>query len=128
MAATRQQITSGAQSASGNSASFAVKTISMAAVVVDVTAISGTLDVWLQGSADGGTTWADITADQQLKTNSGASNVSANTNYRNIVVGETTVSRFWMLYKHLPLQYIRLKWILAGTSASATFTAYYEGK
>ena len=52
-------LASAAQVATGNGAAFNVPSLKELACVVDLTAVSSgtSLDVFLQGSADGGTTW-----------------------------------------------------------------------
>lgn len=133
MAAVRSTLVSGAQTATGQSAAYAVKTISMAAVCVNVTAASGSFAAWLQVSPDGGTTWHDFGHDILTKNDDGGAagqDFACQIQRRNIT-GTSYVSaaaKFCAIYKHLASQYVRLSWYIAGTGATFTFTATLEGK
>ena len=130
MAADRIEILeSGEQNASGNSGAVNLKTATMAMLTVNVSSVSGTspqLDVWLQGSDDGGTTWYDLVADQALQTKSDdAAGGTVRTNVRDVVDAKTSTDaeRFMAIYKHLPTDKVRLRWKISGTSPAFTFGA-----
>jgi hypothetical protein len=132
-AATRQEmVASAAFTASSNSASFSISTAVNLFVGVDITAASGTpvLDLWLQGSDDGGTTWYDYPCDVQLKTSLTASEGTTSANVRSIVDNKTstTAEQFMCEYKAVATDKIRLKWIISGTTPSFTFSASYVAK
>lgn len=122
---------SAAEVATGNSAWFSVPTLSMLAMGVDLTAISGagaTLSVWLQGSDDGGTTAYDIASDQRFESSTAATDITAALDKRNIVDAETAVAKWMAIYKELPTDTVRLAWVISGTTPSITFSASAVGK
>jgi len=129
--ATRIEIQdSAAQTASSNSASSAINTLTMAALNLDVTAVSGTtpvLDLFLQGSDDD-TEWFDVVADSVIETANAAAEGTVTTNARDIADGVTAVVKATAIYKHLPYRYVRIKWIISGTTPSFTFSAVLVGK
>ena len=133
MAAQRDEfLASQAVTASSNSPAHELSTVTMLMVGVDVTAGSGTptLDMWLQGSDDGGTTWYDLVADQVLKSAAAAASNSVSTNVRDIIDGKTTTTaeKFVAIYKHVPTDRVRLNWIMSGGSPSLTLSASWVGK
>jgi len=121
------------QNASGNSGQFSIPTMVQAILGVDVTAGSGTIsdfDVWLEGSDDGGTTWYELPCDLVMKSSgTGTANTVA-ANQRNVVDSKTstTAEKFVGIYKALPADVVRLRWILTGTTPTMTFSASLVGK
>ena len=114
-----------AQTANGNSAQHQVSTGSMLALFVDLTAVSGAFDLWLQGSSDGGTTWFDLAADLVTETADSATEVTSTTDTRDIADGETAVGKWAAIFKHLPVDFIRIKWRV---TTSATFSVLAVAK
>lgn len=123
-------VASAAQSGAANSDSFSVATLTMGVVGVDITAITSTpdLDIWLQGSDDGGTTWYDLPYDQQLTHTGTATDTTAGTNKRNIngATSAAATGKHVAVYKHLACDYVRLAWTL--TTGTITFSASLVGK
>lgn len=123
-------VASAVQSGSANSDAFSVATLTMGVVGVDITAITSTpdLDIWLQGSDDGGTTWYDLPYDQQLTSAAAAADLTANTHKRNIngTSSAAAVSKHAAVYKHLAADVVRLAWVL--TTGTITFSASLVGK
>jgi len=117
---------SAARTATGNSAAFEINTTRLM-LGVDVTAASGTspqLDLWLQGSDDGGTTWYDLVCDQVLKT-AGSAAVSGTValNVRDVVDAKvsTAAESFMGLYSDLATDTVRVRWVISGATPSFTF-------
>lgn len=114
---------------SGNSDAVSVPTAVMAMLGVDITAVVATItdfDVWLEGSDDGGTTWYELPCDLVLKSSGTGTANSVGATQRNVVDSYTTASaaKFVGIYKALPADMVRLRWILTGTgSPSETFSA-----
>lgn len=134
-AATRTEIiASAAFTTSGNSAAISTATATQLMVGVDVTAQSGTtpvLDLWLQVSDDGGTTWYDMPADLTLKTanTAGTGTLSSSPGARDIVDNlSAATGQFLGIYKHIATDRVRLKWIISGTTPSFTFSASMVAK
>jgi len=135
-AATRTElVTSAAFTASGNSAKFAVATATQLVVGVDITAASGTtplLDLWLQVSDDGGTTWYDMPADWALKGNNaagqGSLTPSSGSGIRDIVEAANATSTWLGVYKQVASDWVRVKWIISGTTPSFTFSVSMVAK
>lgn len=100
-------------------------------VIVGLSSAAGTdptLDIWLQGSNDGGTTWADVYYAQGNVTGTAAATVYG-VSVRNINGGSaaTTTGTFYAAYYTLPGM-LRMKWTLGGTSEpSFDVTAYVRG-
>lgn len=133
MGATRTELqASAALIASGNTAKFALETASEIMVGVNVTAQSGTtpvLDMWLQVSDDGGTTWYDMPADYTLKTNNAAGQGTFVIGARDIVDGlSAATGDFLAVYKSVASDWVRLKWIISGTTPSFTLSASMVAK
>lgn len=132
--ATRIELQASAQqTASGNSSSFAINTITMAAIDINITDVNGTpgtIDIWAQGSDDN-TNWYDIQADVVTETADNATESANNSTapQRDIVDGYATAAALQAvgLYRHLPWRYIRIKWKLA-TFTDFTFSAELIGK
>lgn len=121
-------LASATQTASGQSAKFAVTTLTMGMVGLDVTAADTVSDftAWLEGSDDGGTTWYELVADHVLPSTGVAAGGTVAANDRDICDGVTAAGKHAAVYKHLCADYIRLAWTLAGTSV--TFSASLVGK
>lgn len=152
MGATKLTIlASAAQTASANSAQQQVPTLRELLVTVDVTAVSGTtptMHVWLQASNDNGATWFDLpyemrltdanasgtqaTGGQQppayLPTSAGAP-VENTTGGRNIngSAAIAAVGKWVAIYRTFG-DYVRARWIIAGTTPSFTFSVKAVGK
>ena len=130
MAERIELVASAVQTASGNSAAFKVDTIKEAMVGVDITA--GTtvtaLDIYLEGSDDGGTTWYELPCDVAMQTSGTATDNAARTNERDIVKSKasTTAEKFIGIYRNLAADYVRLRWIFTGTNF--TMSASLVGK
>ena len=125
-------LASAVQSASGNSASFPIRTQTMAVVGIDITATSGTseaLDIWLQVSDDGGDTWYDFIYSQQMTSDDAAADINAAATNRNIngVSSALDVGKHLAIYRHLPAGHVRLKWVISGTTPTFTFSASLAG-
>lgn len=118
---------SGAQTGSSAGTWQAVPTGSQVAVMVDVTAASGTIafDLWSQGANDSSDPngW-DVPADLVLLDSGGASATGTLTGpIRDIIDNRTSTStiRATALYKVWPYKYIRSRWTLTGSTPSVTF-------
>lgn len=120
-------------SSSSNSQSFQLSTAVFMSVGVDITAVSGTtpqLDLWLECSDDGGTTYYEVPAARVLKSTRSASAApvaaanSVTINARDIVDAYTTAAaaRFWADYPELPSDYCRLAWTVSGTTPLFTLS------
>ena len=123
MAANRTEVlANGVYSANGVTAAVKVSTATMLMVGIDLTAKSGTLvlNVILQGSDDGGTTWFDIPCDQALITGG-----TVVTNHR-CANGSTALSsnaqQACGIYKHLPTDTVRVSYEISGTTPTATMS------
>ena len=132
-AADRTELQASAlQNASGNTAAYAVPTKTQLLIGIDVTAAAGTpvFDLWLQGSDDFGTTWYDLVADVALLTANDAAGGTVRTGVRDVIDNKTTTTAVQAvaIYKNLPTDKVRLKWILTGASASMTFSASMVAK
>jgi len=111
-----------------------IPNLTMAIVGVALAAATGTtvkLSVWLQVSDDGGTTWYDMPYDLQLKTQTGTADPSAVVNKRNILSEMTETddnTNHLAVYKHIPADFIKLKYAVSGTSPSYAVSASLVGK
>lgn len=123
-------LVSGAQTTTTNSTPIEQAGDPSGSVILAITAVSGTnptLHAWLQGSNDGGTTWADVPAIQVLTSATTTGEQTASALKRNICTAATTASQFCAHYYTLPGQ-IRLHWEIGGTSTPTfTFTAGVRG-
>ena len=122
---------SAAQTATGAGAAFNVPNLKELACTVDVTAVSGTstptATVWLQGSMDGGTTYADLTADAVIQdANTSATAGTVTTNARNLIAA-TAAQRSHGKYTGF-YDTIRTRWVISGTTPSLTFSVKCVGK
>jgi hypothetical protein len=117
----------GSQSASAASPWFTVDTATMLMVGVDITVgVSVTrFDAWLEGSDDGGTTAYEIPADLTLVSDASAAGQTPAANARNIINNHTGTGakKAIGIYKHLPTDRVRLRWILNGTSVTFSSSA-----
>lgn len=127
MSSQRQEmVASATQTATGNSASFPVPTVSMISVGVDVTAEDMTdFDAWLEGSDDGGTTWYPIPPNTRTVGSTRTTTVDP-TDCLIVASHAAGAEKFWADYNHLATDRIRLAWSLTGTDI--TFSASYVGK
>lgn len=127
---TIELLSSQTVAAGGPGAWKKIPTLTMADVVLDITAKTGAgaLDIWLEGSHDGQTKAYEITADHVLKSSGVGAAETVSTDQRDIVDGKTTTTaeRFFALYKHLPTPWVRLNWSLA--SGDVTMSASLSGK
>ena len=124
---------SGAETATGNSGAIQIPTFSQMLVGVDVTAVSGTtpaMDIYLQGSDDGGTTWYDMPYDLQMTTAAAPADIDANETRRNIngTAAAAATGKHLAIYKEIPTDTVRLRWVISGTTPSFTFSASGVGK
>lgn len=120
---------SGAQTGSSAGTWQAVPNATSLAVMVDVTAASGTIvfDAWLQGTNDSAdANGYDVPADVVfIDTGGGAGAGTVTTNAKDIVDNKTTTAaaRFTARYGVFPYKYCRLRWTLTGSTPSVTFSA-----
>lgn len=110
-----------------------VPTVSMADVVVKIGTVSGTFTafaLFLEGSADGGTTWYEIPNDVNLAKAGAAAQNTAGTVERDIVNDTTPTSGDIHVghYKHLPAPLVRISGFITGSTPSAVITAILVGK
>lgn len=117
---------------SSNSGGVSVRDLREILVFVSCLAASGTgetLDLYVQSSSDGGTTWYDIPADVAEEMSAVATEGTTTANKRDILelaaddacvnaVGKYTVFG----------DYIRIRWLIAGTTPSYTFSVKAIGK
>jgi hypothetical protein len=102
-------VPSGARTASGNTADIDVGRFICAEICLDVTAVSGTtptLDVYIEGK------------DQ----------VSGKYKTLFSQTGINAVGTYWFTITTLAFKYIRVRWVISGTSPSFTFSVGMEGK
>jgi hypothetical protein len=100
---------SGARTSSGNTADIDVGRFICAEICLDVTAVSGTspsLDVYIEGK------------DQ----------VSGKYKVLFSQTGINAVGTWWFTITTLAFKYIRVRWVISGTSPSFTFSVGMEGK
>lgn len=124
-------------SSSGATGGHAVPTVSMIAVSVNITAVTGTstpsIDLYLEGSDDGGTKWYPIFYDKAGAATATAADVSAGTNKRNIngTSAATAVGAWMAEYKHVPPSMIRLRYVISGSFTAGqgfTLSSAWQGK
>lgn len=129
MSAQRSQLlSSAARTTSSNSEAFDVKTGSMAAVAIEVTAVATCTDftAFMQGSPDGGDTWFDLVADHVAVHSGGQSDGGITSADRDIFDGITAAAKAIAVYKHVPVDKVRLAWYL--DAVSVTFEAWMVTK
>jgi hypothetical protein len=137
VSATRFDIrTSAAQTATGNGGAIPVAGITEMAVLIDCTTSSGTtpvLDLYLQSSSDGGTTWYDLPFELSIATTNPASAAAGvvQTDNRDILNGTTDCAtndvRAIAKYSVFGDQ-VRAAWVISGTTPSFTFSVKAIGK
>lgn len=123
-----QIVASSVQTATGNGAPIPVSGIHELLVMVQCTANSGTptLDLWLQSSSDGGTTWYDLVADWTLQTTNplNATAKTATATKRDIIDGYSAAcgtDSYWAARYTVFGQYVRAAWVMSGAT-SYTFS------
>jgi len=100
-------VTSGARTSSGNSSDIDILHYRNLDILIDVTAVSGTsptLDVYIDGKFTAARKYYPIA--QQT--------------------GITNVSQYLLQLRSIPYRYIRVRWVIGGTSPSFTFGVYAE--
>jgi len=126
--------TSAAQTATGNGGGVAVAGINELLVFFSCTGSSGTgetLDVLLQTTSDGGTTWFDLPFELAQATDGDSAETAAVTNARDFIQlgadvacsGVQAVAK----YRNFGSQ-VRVKWFISGTTPSYTFSVKAIGK
>ena len=132
-ASTRFEIqASGAQTASSNSGGISVAGIREMVVYFDCTASSGTgetLDLFLQSSSDGGTTWFDLPFELAIQTDGDGTETAGLINGRDFVnmAADEACEDGIAVYKVFGDQ-VRARWFIAGTTPSFTFSVKAVGK
>ena len=120
-----------AYTVSGSSQPVQVNTASMLAVMLNITALSGTpaFDCWLEASDDGGTTWYEVPADQVLKHAGVAAENTVVINHRSVVDNHTSgTAKYLARYGFCPYDRVRLTWTISGGTPVVTFDAVICGK
>lgn len=131
-------LASAAQTASGNGSTVDVSGIKELLVFIDAPSFSGTVNpwkVWLESSNDGGTSWFEVLADQVLKNGTATPGPASEAGTGNQlpmrdIVSETAGqagSRYVAKYSVFGNK-VRLRWSLAGTTPSQTFSGKAVGK
>lgn len=109
---------SAAQNVSGQGGAQAVANVKEITVFVDLTAIDTgtTLDVYLQSSSDGGTTWYDIAADWSLLTSATrTTGAMVTVPARSIAAFTTAAAKAVGVYTKFG-DLVRAAWFINGTS------------
>jgi hypothetical protein len=134
-ATTRFELqTSSAQTATSNSGAIYVGGIKEVIIFFDCTASSGTgetLDVFLQASSDGGTNWYDLPFELGMVTDGDATETAGEINARDFVdlAADAACSGVKSVAKYMIFgDYVRVKWFIAGTTPSYTFSVKAIGK
>jgi hypothetical protein len=126
--ATRFEIlASAAQTATAQGGAISVSGIKELIVYATCTASSAPtrLDVYLQSSSDGGTTWYDLPHESEMATASAGTDVTANTNKRNVLDNVTTCAsavKAVARYTNFGDQ-VRAAWVISGTSFTISVKA-----
>ena len=123
-------------SSSNTAPAVSVRTLVQAEIKVFVTAVSGTtpqLDLWAESCQDtAGTNCVPLIADSIAKDTNPptATNPTITTNVRDIVDAKTstTSETFTARYDVIPTGYIRVRYIISGTTPSFTTAVYLNGK
>jgi hypothetical protein len=120
---------SGPQTATAQGAAIPVRNVRTMIVFVECTAHSGsatpTIDLYLQSSSDGGSTWYDLTAITRQETTNppAATEVAATQRKRNLLEGETDCTtndvRVAGMYEIFG-DSVRAAWVISGTTPSFT--------
>ncbi|MCE5246649.1 MAG: hypothetical protein ABFD84_11245 [Candidatus Polarisedimenticolia bacterium] len=131
MASPMTLLASATQTGSASGATIPLNTVSMLDAILTVTATSGTITafkLWLEGSVDGGTTWApmapDVTADASALTCAWTAATPFVVNVSAAPALQSWVAR----YKQTPCNAVRVRWTLTGTTPSVTFAVLACGK
>lgn len=113
-------IASATQTATAQGGQVSVTGIKELIVFANCTASSSPtqLDLYLQTSSDGGTTWYDLTADVVQQTNAAAAETAATTNKRDVFEAVTTcASPVRAIGKYTVFGgLVRVAWVITGTS------------
>ncbi len=108
----------------GAGSPFVVSTATMMFVALEITAENLTgFTCWLQGSDDGGTTWYDLVADHVLDHTGIEIGGTVLTLERDICDDTGIVGLFMAIYKHLPVDTIRIAWDIDGTDITFAVNA-----
>jgi hypothetical protein len=130
---TRFEIQSSAvQGSTGNGGGISVSGIREMIVFFDCTASSGTgevLDLYLQSSSDGGTTWFDLSFELATQVDTDGTETASLTNARDFVnmaadeACEDGIAKY-VIFGDL----VRARWVIGGSSPSYTFSVKAIGK
>ncbi len=127
---TQVLVPSGAQTASGNSGPLNLSAPpDHLNLLLNVTAVAGTgptLDVYVQTSLDGGTTWYDFVHFNQVtavgeQVAQWSQWNAANANKAPTVTGDAVLAAATVINGPIVPQQVRVKWVIGGTSPSFTF-------
>lgn len=125
-------IASAAQTTTAQGGAIYVGGIREMVVLVDVTAVSGTtpqLTLYLQTSRDGGSTWFDLIHDGAVVLSAGAvEGQGSPRGTRNIVGTATATLKASAQYEGAIGDYVRVAWVISGTTPSFTFQVDAVGK
>ena len=131
MASPMTIIASAAQTASASGGTIPLNTVSMLDAILTVSATGGTITafkLWLEGSVDGGATWApmvpDVTADASALTSAW----TPATPYVVSLSAAPALQSWIARYKQTPCNAVRARWTLTGTNPSVTFAVLACGK
>ncbi len=112
-----------------------VLTLTMLALLLDITALSGTtplLFAYLEGSHDKAGPFVEIPYDLSTDSTGTATEGTQRQNARDVVGAGTgdaidAIGQYTAIYKHVPYRYVRLAWNLTGTTPSFTWGAWLSG-
>ena len=108
----------------GQGGGIPVSGVKSLALCVDVTVVSGSLTVYMQGSSDGGTTWFDMLAESICNLTTGVASGTTGTWIRNLTptnLGTGNVSKTMATYRIFS-DYIRAAWVISGSGAASNFS------
>ncbi len=112
------------KTATGQGGEQAVANVNELLLFVDVTNITGTspvLDVYVQSTMDGGTTWFDVAPVLTIDTSTNRTGGAVDADNRNVVTNLTAGTlRAAARYKEFG-DLIRAAWVIGGTEVQATF-------
>ena len=125
-------VASAARTATGNSGALSLTLepdAAMIAVDVTVASASDTLDIYVQTSHDGGTTWTDFMHFTQLvavikKIMAWSSKPDGNQNRADLTSGAAVLAAATVLNGPIVPTQVRVAWVITGTSPSFTFEVY----
>lgn len=108
------------QTATGAGGAIPVIGLKELTVYVDLTAHDTLtrLDVYLQSSSDGGTTWYDLPCRQRVEVSAAGTGGTPGFNVRNILDNATAAPERWMAKFREFGDLVRAAWILNGTSVT----------